>query len=44
MVQGKRFDMAEEFAGLDFHSIRLESIHIPPNGNSYFFEFIIFVS
>jgi hypothetical protein len=24
MAQEKRFDMAEEFAGLDFHSIRLE--------------------
>jgi hypothetical protein len=22
MVQGKHFEMAEEFAGLDFHSIR----------------------
>jgi hypothetical protein len=24
MAQGKSFDMEEEFAGLDFHSIRLE--------------------
>jgi hypothetical protein len=24
MAQGKSFDMAEEFAGIDFHSIRLE--------------------
>ncbi|MDR2210892.1 MAG: hypothetical protein LBO65_05405 [Spirochaetaceae bacterium] len=24
MAAGKRFDMEEEFAGLDFHSIRLE--------------------
>jgi hypothetical protein len=25
MAEGKHFDMAEEFAGLDFHSIRLEA-------------------
>ncbi|MDR0760134.1 MAG: hypothetical protein LBF74_08490 [Treponema sp.] len=24
MAQGKSFDMKEEFAGLDFHSVRLE--------------------
>jgi hypothetical protein len=24
MAQGKCFDMAEEFDGLDFHSVRLE--------------------
>jgi hypothetical protein len=24
MAEGKRFDMEEEFAGLNFHSIRLE--------------------
>jgi hypothetical protein len=24
MAQGKSFDMKEEFAGLDFHSLRLE--------------------
>jgi hypothetical protein len=24
MVQGKHFNMEEEFAGLDFHSVRLE--------------------
>jgi hypothetical protein len=34
MAQGKSFDMAEEFAGLNFHSIRLENRFIatePPS-------------
>ncbi|MDR0382623.1 MAG: hypothetical protein LBH50_01390 [Spirochaetaceae bacterium] len=35
MAKGKRFDMEEEFAGLDFHSLLLEERFIRTTGTLY---------